>query len=434
MCEMNKYISNEKGLDAKKMAEQGGFSLFEMVLALGIFSLMLVGLVQYLQDIAINAQAHATATYYEKITIAVEDVFDDYVVFDQAYTDLQAMGGLAQFDLNAVNPTMAAIRDKLDANFSDTSPMKQPIRLIFRTVTGPPRSIDFLVASAIRVEDLKIRRAASFMGAQGGFVSIHAAGMTCVGSCERTVRSSYGGWALDSTQFPGTVLMTGPLANANNGGYLVQYRAFNELELAGDYLYRARIGNNVELNRMNAPLNMGGKVLGGVDNMELAGDVEVVRNVIVQGGASIDGNLSVTQDLVVNGDAAAQSIGVDNNLIVESKLQGASMAVNSMTAENTAIYDLVSPQVQGSNVIANTLDATGASQGIFAMGMQASGLDVEELMNAGVIESTTLNTGKLGIANASIDGNFNVSGEFDSNLMSVQTTRINALDDCEYGC
>ena len=273
------------------------------------------------------------------------------------------------------------------------------------------------------------------MGAQGGFISVHPLGMNCLPvGCTKTIRSAYGGWSLDTTSFFGTVLTAGMPANAANGGYLVKYISFNELELAGDYLYRQRIGSNAELNRMNGTLNIGGNVLGGVDNIQLTNDVNVVRNVIAQGGAAIGGNLTVTNDLIVNGDARVDSIGVGNNLIVESRLSGTSLSTNNMTAKDAGIYDLTTPQVQGNNIVTSTLDATGSTQGIFAVGMQADDLTIRELLNAGVVESDTLNTGNLGTGNMDIDGSFNVDGSLNTRRLSTQTTRIMNLIDCEFGC
>jgi prepilin-type N-terminal cleavage/methylation domain-containing protein len=236
-----------------------GFTLIELVLALGIMSAALVGIASAIAENQQTVRDIATAKHMR-------------VVMDAARSYISANAGTIVAN-TTINMNTLRTQGFLPAGIQDTNPFGQTYRLLIRpvTVAGRPFIDGLVITTGGRpIELSRLPRVAAVIGADGGFVSniapYNAANITGV----------FGGWS--------STIATWNFGGAGNTpavGYLAGTISFNSFQI-NDYLYRVAVPGLPELNRMSTNLDMG------------ANDINNAQNVNVNNNITVGGDILLT--------------------------------------------------------------------------------------------------------------------------------------------
>ncbi|GAA4023181.1 shufflon system plasmid conjugative transfer pilus tip adhesin PilV [Actimicrobium antarcticum] len=230
---------------------QRGFTLLELMAALAIGMLMLLGLTSML-DMSLQDVKGQSAGQYQAQFVAAATRY----LADQYTTLLPVPAG----PLTQTTVTLGQLRGAglLSANFPATNVYGQtPCMLLNKPGAG---QIDALIVTegGTLIPEADISYLAANAGAGGGAITYAVPGDNTSGTVARGV---YGGWVLTNAQLglftanncSGAAADLGHLANALffGGGGQVQ----------NDFLYRTPVGGNTQFNRMDTPIGMGGAAI-----------------------------------------------------------------------------------------------------------------------------------------------------------------------------
>lgn len=373
---------------------EGGFTLLETLLAVGLSAILTVFLVSTMQVWAESEKSEATKTYVESIADAVDDITKDYEQFSAIFDHVELSGGVLQIgvlDSDGFPDSLqsgiwngslqvASGSPRITDAYATTNPVKQKFSVVIaatrRGPLGDERGLEILVGSDGPLREKDVRDAAARMGANGGIVSVEtvSAATECLAvGCDRTARGIFNDWQIDLSLFSGTTWESAISANppsSLNGAYLVFHRYLTEQEVAGDYLYRVPIDGSPEINRMHTNLEMSGNSLVGVDNVRVS-DLDVADYISARGSVSIGGEFNTPQ-MVVNGTTRAGSIQMakthdttdprideyyngrmTNTVSVDGSVSASSASVSSLEAGSVSAGSLATPVLTAGSVSNN---------------------------------------------------------------------------------
>jgi prepilin-type N-terminal cleavage/methylation domain-containing protein len=228
------------------MRRQRGMTLVEVLAALAIASVLLVGLSSMIGDSIDELKEQQTALQQAQVVAAASR----YVAAN--YSDLvAATGGGA---LTAVTVAQLKTAGFLPAGFAATNPYGQSACVLVRQPT--PGRLDALVAGygGSAIPDRAIAAVAMMAGQGGGYVSAAQPGIAR-GSSWELVTTAYQGVAC-----AGTTVLDG--AAAHDGGHLVSGLFYDGPgQLSTDFLYRDTVPGRPQLNQMNTALGFAGAAL-----------------------------------------------------------------------------------------------------------------------------------------------------------------------------
>ena len=230
-----------------------GFTLIEILAALGLGAFVSVGIAALINNSLEDARSQQTAAYQAQVTGAANKFLRDN--YKKVHDALDASGiNLIPISLNALT---AAGAGYLAPNFSATNPYNQKPCVLVRgiPVKDPILGITTTMLSALVVtEEGKpiAERELSYIAASAGRGAgfIKSVGGSVVAS------GSYGSWQLNAAQL-GAYTATRCSATAAGDGHLASALFYNgPNKQSTEYLYRNPVPGHPELNQMNTPIGM----------------------------------------------------------------------------------------------------------------------------------------------------------------------------------
>lgn len=436
---------------------QKGFSLLELLLAIGLFVMVLLAVFNILQSFAERELARSTNKYMTTVAEATRQILSNISSFNALYDAARATGGGYQLIAdstagaadNIASPTgrfviggvtIQASR-LLNSQFSQTSPLRSQIRVLLRIADDPTteadtRALEVMVVTRTPRPDGLVRLAASEAGPSGGWVRTYTGKNTAV------MQNAFGSWrvtpsvGLQATNWY-TADLQGNLVSETDGSYLVNYSYVNREDKISDYLYRREDTDNAgRRNTMNGPLNLGGNDIIGADDVNVgnggsavpfvtadvvsdscAGDVLCVNGTgIIKGAATIGGTMVVDGSALVANSMNAQTMRVQNGLTSAQRtaygaqglmvVDGTNGTQDTVQVGGNATFN--DGVTSGTGTIGNITAATTtvADGGTFV---------TNTITNTRRITSTTTSAGSLSVdhqlkAGIVSSGNINVTG------------------------
>ncbi|MEC5215868.1 prepilin-type N-terminal cleavage/methylation domain-containing protein [Actimicrobium sp. GrIS 1.19] len=224
-----------------------GFTLLELLAALAVGTLMLVGLTSVLDISLQDARGQQTALHQAQFTAAATRYLTDNYATLLTRTAGGATVGIALADLNATGAGY------LPASFAAQNAYRQTPCMLVRSPAA--NQLDALVVTeggdAIAVGEL------GYISANAGTGGGAIGPATPNDGLPPVARGAFGSWMLDNaglTNFTKTSC-SGAAAGAGHLASAVFYGGASQLD--ADFLYRSAVSGKPELTQMNAPLGMG---------------------------------------------------------------------------------------------------------------------------------------------------------------------------------
>ena len=452
----------------KKINKSKGFSLFELLLVVGIMALMTMGTFRILDIWFKSSVDRSVAKEIIQLQSAAEG-FVDLNFNELKNTIVPIVGSVAEININ----------DLVDNGFIQTPEVainsyKQPMRVFIRHVTDSAAYGSVIevvtISEGMRVADKRIINVAANGGPKVGFISNLNLSATC---CNGTIQNSLGSWTLALNEFSSPNTTYNSLPNGD-GGYVAAYgRITNDQVLTDQYLFRVpdvdypnanRMDTNIDMNNNNITnvdvtvvesMNVANNaVFSGIDSTGLSSPYVIsVRdnfdsnNLTVRSGGNlskgnvnIDGDNNNTPDFIVNND---MTVNVDN-VAGTGNISTGSISTQNLRVENNAVF-------QDLNLVGNDLTTEGniyASRLAFGRSAQING-NMQITLSDGmgtvntdkmVARSITVNGGGASTQfdvtdiiienNLAVDGNVNADGR----IISRNDTTITNMTNCGTGC
>lgn len=343
-----------------------GFSLMELLLALGIFASVMMGVLALLQTYTERELARATNRYMMAVLGATKAMLQDPINFNALYEATAATGGgyqliadeaaaasdniLKDFVVTSVatGPVTIQASRLLNSRFTQNSPIRAQVRILLRISDTPPpnetdvRAMEIFVVTRAPRPDSIVQKAANEGGYNGGYIRTYA------NKAAALMDNSFNGWRMQmdaNSRLTATNWYTGDLQNTLNsntdGSYLVYYDYVNLQDIASDYLYRVEDPSvSKELNTMYGPMNLGGNDIIGADDVYIGngaitntfanadpndicnGGVLCVDGIgIVKGSASAGGNMTVSGSALVADSGNFNAMRIQNGLTSDADRQ-----------------------------------------------------------------------------------------------------------------
>lgn len=459
----------------KKKASQYGFTLLEMLLAVGAASVLLIAFTGLLQNVARDELSISAAEHLKKVGKAVDAVLAVPEYFDAIYQRTDDVGftanDLYEMPLNDLitginfgGGVVLEASSVLGQNFDINNPLKTDISIIFRVAdTNNIRALEYyIVTDEAKIKDTVVL-ASQQIGGRGGYYyddPLYAA--------NDPIQGTYGIWRADFADLAGTGWHTDVTAAGldDETAYLVYYNYVNEEDVIGDYLYRTPQFTRPDLHIMNSDLDLASYNLLGVDNVYLSGDLTLEQDMIVQGALYVAGNATIDGEFSVDGRMEAQNITMGNTTftpvtrttynigaselyIQNDLLITQAINVGDIKADVVNVEELNAQNIQASTVVMNAGDLTVESSAGVATAIlnTAGGGGVFSNLNlANETRASTLNLsnngadafvntgGKTGIILMDQPGNMNVTGTLVVPEINNNTVDIDQMGACDDGC
>jgi prepilin-type N-terminal cleavage/methylation domain-containing protein len=232
----------------RAIANQRGMTLVEVLAALAIGAVLLLGLASLVENSLDDMKGQQAAYYQAQVVDAA-----------RRYLDKNAADVATATPAGTVLPiTLKQLRDGkfLPESFADTNPYRQGTCVLVRRPdpANYPGQFDALIVTTggDKIGDKDLPSVAMLAGSGGGYVATSAPGVAR-GASWRMPTDAFRGVAC-----PGAVnaALRGP---DHDGGQLVSSLFYDgAAQQAADFLYRIQIDGKPELNTMGAPVRFGG--------------------------------------------------------------------------------------------------------------------------------------------------------------------------------
>lgn len=229
-------------------SKQSGFTLLEVLAAMAIGSMMLIGLTAIIDTAMDDTKGQQAALYQAQIV----DAAKKYI--DHQYTSLAAAATATTPVVISMAQLQTATAPDAPFLFPGTPPTnvygQGPCVVVLQPTSGKLAAL-VMTSGAARIDDKEIANIAANSGVGGGYIT----------QANPTVAQG-GTWAMNAAnlaKFQDGTCLTG--VPANDGGHLASAIFFDGPgQLATDFLYRNAVPGHPELNTMNAALTLNGAV------------------------------------------------------------------------------------------------------------------------------------------------------------------------------
>lgn len=257
-----------------------GLSLFGSLLAMALLGTLVLGVVVWLEERALEDRVRLAGVKLEALAHAVSS----YVHSD--FTDLNNQVGTAPVTITLAQLTAAEV---LPDGFGTVDAIGRGYRIMARRPGGATTGIDVLVAQTVPAGDT-LSPSAALLGERYGGVRM---GLVPRDAATRlrgpTIDADVSGFQTD-------------FAGAPQAGALAVLGRFDHASVFGDMLYRVAIPGFTDANQMETALHLGGNEIVDAGRVE-AESFDVSGNIEAGGDLEVDGALTVGQALTVTGDA-----------------------------------------------------------------------------------------------------------------------------------
>lgn len=427
---------------------QKGFSLAEMLLTVMLLTGLLTAIFNVLEEYAEKELATSTAKYMDSIALAVQDVLENPLYFQDVY---------ALADSSSANTLELSVQDiasgfgtipastRLNDNIRNQTPMGSPITVLIRIADDPSivtdiEALEVIVATTERLLDERVRRAATVAGAYGGFFR----------EIGEPIRSAFATWSVDPSLLTGTswgaTIANNP-PSLEDGIYLVNYRHASFDDIAGDYMFRVRIPGRPEFNRMYTDLNMGTHNILGTDNLNLNNNLELDGRALVNGQMRVTGNTNIQ-----NGDVTAGQRFSTNNMRIEGLGGGTTGqlivddSITMMNANLSGQLNAVTANFRGDFASGGQISADNVllQNGVASAGTinatTFSGTGTVNMNVAGSVNASSMQTGQLsvqgrtGVIDMVATGNMSTTQRTEASNIGFQHLSVGTFGRCNEGC
>ena len=335
-----------------------GLSLFGSLLALGLFGMMVLAAVLFLDSWLLEKRARLAA---RQLTVLSDGAASH--VSGRFPAMLGIVGG------GSAELTLATLRaaGALPAGFADVNAMRRGYRVLM--LAAGTDALDLLVTQTVPAGDTAVPSAAL----------LDATGEARMGLVAPDMAQRLAGPAID-TDVTGFQAAFG---GAPAAGALATLRRFDHRAVYGDQLYRVAVPGFADANRMETDLDMGGNDLTGAGTVEaeelslesdltVGGGLTVTEDLIVGRAVQVSGPAEVTGALTaqtarIAGAASAGSLTVTHGLrAARLTVQGAAAAGSvgvsgAVAAGSASLGGLQSDSVTARRVTATEVSAAGVT-------------------------------------------------------------------------
>lgn len=374
---------------------ESGLTLLELLLSLIVATTLLIGLSIALQNLARDELAGNAAEHIEQIATATEEMLKDPVMFDAIY--LRAVNpGFTTAGVYEIPFTFLTAGDVglglepssvIAQNASAYSPLKTNLEIyVLVADTAATRALDILILSEDPISTDRAKPTAELMGGQGGLYYDDV-----LVAANDPIRGIFGIWHVNFADMAGTSWHTAATATgiSTDEAYIAHYSYINEEDVFGDYLYRTPQFTRPELHVMNSDLNMASNNLVGVDNINVAGDLSVTQDMIVQGSAYVGGVTDINGNFAVDGQVRAQGFALGDTTLTpatrsaygvgrsELAVQNTLEIGQSMTTEELQVERVTTNEFNAENLVSGTVNLNGGALNVDSV----AGMAVSNLIN-----------------------------------------------------
>lgn len=257
-----------------------GFSLLEVLLAIGVMTVLVTGAARIFDDWFKQSVNRKVASE----TLELQNAAEKFVKLNMDLvtdTMVTSPGSISEISMAELID-----RDFLSEGYVPRTSFNQSLRVFIRradddTVGGTAIEVitvgDNLNNRDSRMLDKRLFDAALSGGPKMGLVSAADLGVNC---CNGNIQSAYGEWSIPLNRLAG---LYSPNPTVENGGYIASYGRVSLDDAKDDiYLYRVEMPNRPELNRMMTNMDMNQR------DIFNAGTV-VSDNMAVSGSALLEG-------------------------------------------------------------------------------------------------------------------------------------------------
>jgi hypothetical protein len=225
-------------------SRQRGITLIETIGALGIASMMMLGLTAMIDASLADSEGQQAALYQSQVVAAAKK----YIA-----ANYQSLVAATPNPSTIVPVSIATLKTQnfLSSGFAATNAFSQSTCVLVRQTTAGSGKLDALIVTTggEQIPDKDIPAIASNAGQGSGYIAL-AAPTTARGAS----------WSLATTPYQGVSCQGGAAVLAGttaDGGHLVSNLFYDGPgQLSTDFLYRDAVPGRPELNQMNTPLKL----------------------------------------------------------------------------------------------------------------------------------------------------------------------------------
>lgn len=307
-------------------SRQSGFTLLEMLLAVGVIGIVLVGVSRVITELTEQRMAQAAGQQIERISAIAEDVMlkKNAVIFGNStipVSNADPQSTTLQGDVLAMLQT-----NGFHVNQNNFLIANSPVEVLLGHEANS--GTDMLMKRVVVLLEkpmplLKATKIARAIGSRGGIIRSDYPGQ---------IRSAFGNWVYEPKDGMAG-LLSGVLSPPAGQAYVVTHITYSNYDISGPYLSRESAGSGE--NVMHQDILMNGNSIVGAKDID-------VSTLTASRAASFD-NLAVNGDVNFNG-----GVDINNNLALEGNL---SVTDGNMNVTNGNL------EVPGGNITARGLRA-----------------------------------------------------------------------------
>ncbi|MEA1937595.1 MAG: shufflon system plasmid conjugative transfer pilus tip adhesin PilV [Pseudomonadota bacterium] len=236
-----------------------GATLMEALLAAGLTMTAIVAGSTAVIDSLDDMRVRSSAEHFKAVQIAVDRyVRANYDAGNDLMNKVPTQGSRFVISLSDLQNCTSNTNCFLPSSFNDTNPFDQNYRIVARRApTGDFLEVSILTVGGNEIPMARVPEIAMRVGGRAGFTCIDEPGSVCsiINDGRVQVRGAYHSWRIDNYENEwGTI----PVPNNLGSGRLASLQTYDQGALITDYLYRVRVPNHPEANRMYTDLNLGG--------------------------------------------------------------------------------------------------------------------------------------------------------------------------------
>ncbi len=409
---INKLKSYYTTLMRKKVAfynNQNGITLLEMLLVVGVFGSISVGIIALTNTFADQEKIERAAAHLRIVHASAEAyINDNFTILESTMAGTGLPVEIPLDDPNTLNvPDSDDYLKKdgiyLPVNYRAGNVYGQTLTILVRRVNAT--QLEALVVSQDRAINLETMvQVAKSAGSVAGLV----VGADIGGFDDANFTGAFGGWSIPLASYAALPWNGANPRNADTA-HLAARIIVNEASALDNYLYRVDITGSPEANRMGVDLNMAGNSFDNAAAM-IADRVTSTSNMVINApimniddGLAAEGNISISGAL-----RALGSVNLGALVATGDVNAGNSVTADSIDGGGTAEIDSgetgVLASVEADTISGRDLDFSGAGSTL--------ALNNESLMNittmTGVVAGDVSSMGITQITGGTVD----ISGDF----------------------
>lgn len=382
---MNFWTRHKSAMIKKLYQEEHGFSLLELLLVIGVFASIAIGVVEITDNWTQRQKVESAATHLGVVHSAAQAYVEDNFTNIEAAA-LGAGGNLTiPIDDDGIGQPFFLKEGGtyLPANFNPRNIYRQDLEVLINRVSAT--RLEAVVVSTNRAVDFaEMLSVAQTMGPNAGL----AVGQTAGGYNQNDFSGVNNAWDVPLANFAGTGWsVANPLAI--DEAHLAAYFEVDQNAAIDDYLYRVDIAGQPDANRMFTDLDMNNNTMNNAAEMS-ADFAGVTGNLTVQAA-----NMDVSQGYVAEGDITADRLEVIGSLDVTSMVTNGNINVGNqlnITGDMTGNgFNIGSGNFTRVNSTALTNANVVNTDNVVSVNMNFNGAGSSVIMNS----NTSLNANNL---------------------------------------